>query len=439
MLRIFEKAHRVIAWLGEPQSDTGALFQGICSTYDSRREGLFRLPLNHDQQCSSGCARYITALETHLRRDWFQRTWVRQEVFAAEILMIQCGAWTMDFRSFMSGIRSRHSVLECELSVDSFFLEPKIPRLPKLAHTIEILENVFQHSGTDRGDFVPPSARVRLSSHWLRILNEGTLFEVRDPRDRIYAALGIIQSRATRFNIEHVPDVETATFPIDYAKPVSAVYQDVVKHLINTNRNLDILQVFEDRRSRADDLPSWVLDWRQNIQRSFLQRSPNREYEKGKLSVPPMQDLNDVGRLTVRGVQLGPVDVLDAREQFELQTPSVPSTSSMDSSYEDVLRSGCYILGKLRVPPPPRTRATLDKIYVPRAAMIDDIVVALAGARCLFLLRPLPSGYFGFVGPVCVVTWWTKGQCPLDTDKSPSDEIPAWTTYRGETTDFILV
>ena len=86
----------------------------------------------------------------------------------------------------------------------------------------------------------------------------------------MYGILGILQSVTSRLYVEDRPDIRTQIFPIDYNKTVSEVYQDVVRFLIDTDRNLDCLTVFGERRSPSTDLPSWATDWRKDVERSFL-------------------------------------------------------------------------------------------------------------------------------------------------------------------------
>jgi hypothetical protein len=62
-----------------------------------------------------------------------------------------------------------------------------------------VLEDSYQHAGTDSHDYQPSTERLRYSAHWLRVLNEGADFEVTDPRDKVYGVLGIITSPTTKF------------------------------------------------------------------------------------------------------------------------------------------------------------------------------------------------------------------------------------------------
>lgn len=93
---------------------------------------------------------------------------------------------------------------------------------------------------------------------WFRKLLDGTLFEVNNPYDRVYAYIGIamdITSWASTDGRGCGYD-RTTKFPIDYKNLVSVVYQDLVKHLINRDVKLRSLQICESRLNRKPDLPS---------------------------------------------------------------------------------------------------------------------------------------------------------------------------------------
>ncbi|KAH6666810.1 heterokaryon incompatibility protein-domain-containing protein, partial [Halenospora varia] len=71
MLRIFEKADSIIAWLGVPCYSSGKLFFAMQRVEYSTRH----FHLGKDLH---------VALQKHLGSTWFVRTWIRQEVFAAK-------------------------------------------------------------------------------------------------------------------------------------------------------------------------------------------------------------------------------------------------------------------------------------------------------------------------------------------------------------------
>jgi hypothetical protein len=279
--------------------------------------------------------------------------------------------------------------------------------------SVAVLKNSYQHAGTDRHDYRPPTERLRYGAHWLRVFNEGADFEVTDPRDKVYGVLGIITSPTARLYVESRPNIQSAEFPISYTKSVSEVYQDVVKHLINLNRNLDAIQIFEDRRNRAKDLPSWATDWRQSTRRSIMQCARDDMSERKRIGEAPTQNLNDIGSLRLRSVHIGGSLkglTIRSRPEMEADISPQPEPDRMDSHYLEWIRSDYFVSGtgwyepklltehsKISVKAPDSEG---PRVLVPREARLDDILVALLGSSCLFLVRPLPQDEYEFLGPV---------------------------------------
>lgn len=412
MLRIFEKAELVIAWIGLPDKWTRPLFQALSQDLVSVHE-IRRQPSQlHDLKCLRNVSNIIRAAGEHFRRPWFRRTWVRQEVFGASALAVYCGGHRISLDEIITAteqlVNFEQQLRAERMRQDDMILPPNLPlisaseRLSLLVPpSFSTLVNSYQHAGIDRHDYEPPRQRLRYSAHWLRVLNEGADFETTDPCDKVYGVLGIITSPTTKWYVESRPDIRLAEFPISYAKPVSEVYQDVVKHLINLNRNLDVLQVFEDRRNRATDLPSWVTDWRQSTTRSIMQCAPDLPNERKRIGFAPIQDLNDLGRLKLEGVTIGgPLIEVSARGPRDRDIHH-PPLACMDPNYSAIVESDCFVWGTFSAPAglsiPSRAN---EPLLVPRAAKLDDIRVALVGSSCFFLLRPLKQGKYKFLGPV---------------------------------------
>ena len=78
-------------------------------------------------------------------------------------------------------------------------------------------------------------------------------FEATDPRDKVFALLGLVQ------NTGH----SSLLLP-NYKEPVAKVYEDVVHYHIQSNGNLDILSAAGFSKLSVNELPSWAPDWRKN-------------------------------------------------------------------------------------------------------------------------------------------------------------------------------
>jgi len=83
-----------------------------------------------------------------------------------------------------------------------------------------------------------------------------------DPRDKIYALVGI--------------SIQRSTFPIDYSSSVRDVYMDLARTVITESQSLDIIYVVKKIEPLNEHgLPSWVPDW---SGQAYLEQSFADEY-----------------------------------------------------------------------------------------------------------------------------------------------------------------
>ncbi|ETN38988.1 uncharacterized protein HMPREF1541_07030 [Cyphellophora europaea CBS 101466] len=261
----------------------------------------------------------------------------------------------------------------------------------------------YQHGGTDRYTYEPPTSKTRYTRHWMQHLRDGTAFKVTDERDRVYGIFGMISSATNRMDVEYRADIKPQDFPIDYSKSVSEVYQDVIKFLINTDRNLDCLVVVEDRRTRfmSKDLPSWVTDWRQHQPRSLPNLPPDRDNELRQYGQPPRQDLAAVGRLMLEGVvefevltlsaakvsDWWDVDGLPIKQVAEFVPRVLQRTWALDGALDTICSSYMKCASHMDNPCSSNIGKLGPWYYVPKTARIGDIVVSLSGSSHRFVLR----------------------------------------------------
>ena len=139
--------------------------------------------------------------------------------------------------------------------------------------------------------------------------------------------------------------------------------------------------------------------------------APDDEPEREKIGDAPIQDLNDYGKLRLEGVQVGtPLEAIAARSKRDQKAEISPNFKCMDTNYVEMIESNCFVSGKCaklgdslpRRPSLLKTSTEQERLelLVPREARLDDIVVALLGGSCLFLLRPRAQNEYKFLGPV---------------------------------------
>ena len=170
MLTIFTKASEVIAWLGPSIPGNDAAFKAVrvLQTVKQTNHG-FRMQASQTWD----------VLKPLLGREWFGRTWVRQEVFAARSLELQCGTHSLSFGTFLTFAKYYTT----------------LPR------HIGILYSKFEQS--------PPRwcqrdySRQCLAYQMVTVLGNGSHFGVSDPRDRVYALLGMIEGIGPATHLGH--------------------------------------------------------------------------------------------------------------------------------------------------------------------------------------------------------------------------------------------
>ena len=220
--RIYKLAQNVIAWLGDESLESTRLMKtlenyGFRDT--SNREDPGRL-----------CFGYITdEINSLLRRPWFQRIWVRQEIALAQRVSVHCGGYSIPILALklsLAAIAQKQTRWGLELMDE---------------HSCAVV------SGLDTG-------WARFGTHGLLdLLNKHRIYEATDPRDKVYGLLGMA-------NDNFVDMLDS-----DYEKPIIEVFENLAKFLINRDGNLDIIYAAEGQIPILSTwrlkLPSWVPDW----------------------------------------------------------------------------------------------------------------------------------------------------------------------------------
>lgn len=161
-------------------------------------------------------------------RPWFERLWVIQELAVSTQAVGVWGRTTVPWKDLEK--------------VADFILRPN-----KNLITTEVRQ-LLPWIGAQRMTQVDlQSMPLVQTKNILTILHNTQNAKCTDPRDRLFAILGIVEDSI---------DVE-----IDYSIPVEKVYRDWAWKRIRRTKTLDILTACADSR-RSGDLPSWVPDLR---------------------------------------------------------------------------------------------------------------------------------------------------------------------------------
>ncbi|MCJ1295907.1 hypothetical protein MMC34_007472 [Xylographa carneopallida] len=235
MVDIYSHAELVVAWLGPESDDSGHALRLLDSLGSRIRvdwttlamhpvveedRGLTdrTVPLSHSTAEQS-------AINSLFLRSWFERIWIRQEIQLASKAVLICGYSAISWPSFRN-------------AVFCLSRKPKTEVMPSFLKRIDFLDDLV-----DYGDSYSALGFIIYQTRYCKCS---------DPRDRVYAVLGLL----------HEYDKERWTLKPDYTSTTCQVYEEVSFSYMKAFGGLDLLpQCDIGNRDAELDLPSWVPDW----------------------------------------------------------------------------------------------------------------------------------------------------------------------------------
>ena len=238
---VYHTARQVIIWLGPATHDSGHAVRFLHEisariaidwiTFVIRSTTRAGANWVNTQLPSLLDDKTLNSLETLLQAPWFHRLWIWQEVLLSRTAEIYVGHETLPWSDFRVAIvyMLRTVTLDSNL--------PNVRR--KLAGLLGRVHRLAVREAFDAGllDYIEATFECRFS----------------EPRDRIYALLGIICR----------DDCALALEPV-YTQPASSVFKNIVLLYLRRDSSLDILACCE--LSEDEPLsPSWVPDWSNRV------------------------------------------------------------------------------------------------------------------------------------------------------------------------------
>ena len=281
MTQIFARASLCCVWLGESDESSSDVFELIQEVTNS---GVDILPLRstyHFRDMPSKDIRKVLmndpasehlpeifdprwhAVARLLRRPWFTRLWVFQEVVVPKSVQFSCG---------------EHVCTLEELFGASYLLP------------WDYLDHVHGRSTNDlvyiyRSFYFYNQPGTLLSMLTLMRLN----FVCSDPKDRVYGVLGIPTTHGGNQII------------VDYSKSTHEIYTETARTIIETSGSLKLLETLDPGSSGwIPETPSWVPDW--NIRSTYGSVGTATDNFKADRNRRHQTDETDAfGNLTVKG------------------------------------------------------------------------------------------------------------------------------------------
>lgn len=272
MLLVYQKCESVRAWLGMPENDDRMALRYLhklrySDTPVTNDAGKF-----HDDECARRYAQVCDDLDHFFSKQWWSRTWIRQEVFASKTLTLHSGPDSYDYGVFGRGIDVWQQFQPQQHPESSL----RVKHLPnqdcfESMRQSRIAIKRWLRAGLKLS---APVRRVVDTGAWMESLLAGIRFGTTDLRDKVYGIVGMLEERSRVLDLDaphsEEPHRETFLSRIDYSKSQSVVYQEIVKFMINRDRNLLPLCVFCDRTRVEDQMPSWLLPLKQDARSWYI-------------------------------------------------------------------------------------------------------------------------------------------------------------------------
>ena len=350
MKEIYSNASKVIVWLARPTKAEGLqryieLLGGLqdervaidmihelndhITYYGFSAEDLSRII---KREGDSHRVYRLVALSDFLANPWFARVWVVQEVAVAREI------------SFL--YENQHLDWDWLWNVMASFQEPEMAAALAAGGSNGDLRNTrhFHELARLRAD--TNTLKEKRSKHYWGmvglddylittllplslLLAKCADFEATDPRDKVYAMLGLASDDSPRFIR---PDYENKT--------TREVYMDAARYALQTKAPLALLPFagIGDRTSASvPDIPSWVPDWTIPRRPSTLDQPLHNHYEKtqyyASLTTKPEVNLDPISNvLTLGGAIVDEITALSTICHFE-RPDSVSLAESYGSSF----------------------------------------------------------------------------------------------------------
>ena len=229
MANIYEHAEGVWIWLGKESEDSCVGMEFVGRIPELERGDRFTVQGSSAQEWSA-----FIAL---MKREWFRRRWVVQELAFAREAYLLCGDSSVHWLDYCSAVEIylRRADTIAALYDDS----------PDFRQQLMVLGDL-KASGAGKmisvtNEYVRGKERLK---NLETLVSELTMFEAGDPRDAVYALMTL--ARDVQYSSQqHWPmwqyDASGITFTADYTKNILQVFKDFVAFCIIRSRQLDIL------------------------------------------------------------------------------------------------------------------------------------------------------------------------------------------------------
>jgi hypothetical protein len=250
MNQIYGQAKNVCIWVGEPDETSHQAIEFI--------ENKVLKLWDFDTLCEdTKMSEKWLAVSTLMKRPWFSRRWVVQEIALADRGILYCGKDKIDWQDFTDAVSLfveaesvTHKLSNIMRQDKKFYQIPdfygNVPALGA-ARLVDATSNLFRSSKNGKREH---RDRI-LSLEYL--VSKYTVFEAREPRDTIYALLAIARDTTPHAIQQDLPDAlknlskevqqrlgrwfqpkfVSEKYPVNYDAPPIEIYKDFIAFSIS--------------------------------------------------------------------------------------------------------------------------------------------------------------------------------------------------------------
>jgi len=207
-----------------------------------------------------------SVMSCFLNRRWFWRIWIIQEVALAAQAEVLWGNFTTTWKTLSDCINNWESCIRLRQAASMSPVATRSTGSMANPFTIRALSDFA--SGKNYSDLFKMPLETRLfdlgersstGAISMMILGAARRFRSKEPQDKVFGLLGLIQKAA---RVRNLPE---CSIEADYRKSVAQVYAEATFHMIRDMCNLLPLSMVSDRsRVQIQDLPSWAIDFSVN-------------------------------------------------------------------------------------------------------------------------------------------------------------------------------
>ena len=252
MKTIFQSAEGIIAWLGEEKDNSDRAIETLLQIRtttlkpDVWPDGLPAVPLSWTgRKIPSVTDNAWEDINLLLRRDWFRRSWIVQELILASNVMILCGRWTLNWDDFFEAVKICRDGIQLEMHSN-----------PKQGLMLGYSDPAYVLGLTRQSRLKLDDVIFGRRYNLLELLDLFAYTKATQERDKLFALLGLAS------------DCHGKAFDPDYESTMDAIVRRYANEFVQRGHAMDLL--YRAGTSKSYPFCSWIPFWtRENFPKTI--------------------------------------------------------------------------------------------------------------------------------------------------------------------------